>query len=109
MLAALLLSRVSRRVNTVFVERHHGSDRKRNRRKVRKTGCFSKDGQVHEALTYFTMYSDNFGWPVRTLRKKVGRRQYEPRTPARVAGLTDHIWTIQEWATYPAKKRLKDS
>ena len=107
-LAALALSLVSKVVNTVFVERHNGSDRNRNRRPVRKTCCFSKDWQVHEALTYFTMYSYNFCWPVRTLRKKVGRKRYEPRTPAMVARLTDHIWTIQEWATYPARKRIRD-
>src|SRR5262249_28280530 len=41
--AALALSLVSKVVNTVFVERHNGSDRNRNRRKVRKTWCFSKD------------------------------------------------------------------
>jgi len=39
---------VSTVVNTVFVERHNGSDRNRNRRKVRKTYCFSKDWVVHE-------------------------------------------------------------
>lgn len=108
-LAALAVSLVSKVVNTVFVERHNGSARNRNRRKVRKTCCFSKDWQVQEAMTYFTRYSDNFCWPVRTLRKKVGRKTYEPRTPAMVAGLTDHIWTIQEWATYPARKRIKNS
>jgi IS1 family transposase len=108
-LAALAVSLVSKIVNTVFVERHNGSDRNRNRRKVRKTGCFSKDWQVHEAMTYFTMYSYNFCWAVRTLRKKVGRKKYEPRTPAMVAGLTDHVWTIQEWAAYPARKRIRDS
>lgn len=107
-LAGLLLSRVSRKVNTVFVERPNGSDRNRNRREVRKTCCFSKDGQVPEAMTYFTMSRSNCRWPVRRLRKKVGRRQYEARTPAMVAGLTDHVWTIQEWATFPAKKRLRD-
>jgi IS1 family transposase len=106
-LAALALSLVSKVVNTVFVERHNGSDRNRNRRKVRKTCCFSKDWQVHEAMTYFTMYSYNFCWAVRTLRKKVGRRQYQPRTPAMVAGLTDHVWTIHEWATYPTNHRRK--
>jgi IS1 family transposase len=106
---ALALSLVSTVVNTVFVERHNGSDRNRNRRKVRKTCCFSKDWQVHEAMTYFTMYSYNFCCPVRTLRKKVGRKKYEPRTPAVVAGLTDHVWTIQEWATYPARKHIRDS
>jgi IS1 family transposase len=108
-LAALALSLVSQVVNTVFVERYNGSDRNRNRRKVRKTCCFSKDWQVPEAKTYFTMYSDNFCWSVRTLRQKVGRKKYEARTPAMVAGLADHIGTIQEWATYPAKKRIRDT
>ena len=108
-MAALARSMVSKAINTAFVERHNGTDRNRNGRKVRKTYCFSKDWQVHEAMTYFTMYSYNFCWPVRTLRKKVGRRQYEPRTPAVVAGLTDHVWTIQEWATYPSRKRLRDN
>jgi hypothetical protein len=106
--AALRLSRVSRIVNTVFIERHNGSDRNRNRRKVRKTCCFSKDWQVHEAMTYFTMYSYNFCWAVRTLRVKVARKRYEQRTPAMAAGLTDHVWTIREWATYPAVKRMRD-
>ena len=108
-LAALAVSLVSKIVNTVFIERHNGSDRNRNRRKVRKTCCFSKDWQVHEAMTYFTMYSYNFCWPVRTLRVKVAENQYQQRTPAMVAGLTDHIWTIREWATYPAVKRIRDT
>ena len=107
-LAALALSLVSTLVNTVFIERHNGSDRNRNRRKVRKTCCFSKDWEVHEAMTYFTMYSYNFCWPVRTLRVPVGEREYQQRTPAMAAGLTDHVWSIREWAMYPAVKRLKD-
>jgi IS1 family transposase len=106
--AALALSLVSTAVNTVFVERHNGSDRNRNRRKVRKTCCFSKDWAVHEAMTYFTMYSYNFCWPVRTLRVQVGEKEYQQRTPAMAAGLTDHVWTIREWATCPAVKRLRD-
>ena len=107
-LAALALSLVSVVVNTCFVERHNGSDRNRNRRKVRKTCCFSKDWDVHEAMTYFTMYSYNFCWPVRTLRVEVGEGKYEPRTPAMAAGLTEHVWTIREWAAYPAFKRKRD-
>ncbi len=74
-LAALAMSLVSKVVNTAFIERHNGSDRNRNRRKVRKTCCFSKDWAVHEAMTYFTMYSYNFCWPVRTLRVQVGERR----------------------------------
>lgn len=107
-LAALALSLVSKVVNTVFIERHNGSDRNRNRRKVRKSCCFSKDWEVQEAMTYFTMYSYNFCWPVRTLRVQVGGDEYQPRSPAMAAGLTDHVWTIREWATYPAIRRLQD-
>jgi IS1 family transposase len=106
-LAALAASLVSKVVNTVFIERHNGSDRNRNRRKVRKTCCFSKDWEAHEAMTYFTLYSYNFCWPVRTLRVEVGERQYQPRTPAMAAGLTDHIWTIREWATCPTVSRFR--
>lgn len=108
-LAALALSLVSKVVNTGFIERHNGSDRNRNRRKVRKTCCFSKEWEVHEAMTYFTMYSYNFCWPVRTLRVKTGKKQYQQRTPAMAAGLTDRIWTIQEWATYPAFSPIRDT
>jgi hypothetical protein len=47
-------------VNTSFVERQNATDRHRNARKGRKTYRFSKDWQVHEAMTYLTLYSDNF-------------------------------------------------
>ena len=56
---ALKDSAVSDAVNTVFVERQNGTDRNRNARKVRKTYCFSKDWDMHEAVTYFTTYSAN--------------------------------------------------
>src|SRR3954449_13226314 len=58
--AALADSAVSRTVNTAFVERHNGTDRNRNARKVRKTYCFSKDWWIHRAVTFFRMYSYNF-------------------------------------------------
>jgi IS1 family transposase len=103
--AALAVSLVSRAVNTAFVERHNGTDRNRNGRKVRKTYCFSKDWQVHEAVTYFTMFTYNFCWPVRTLRVKGTDGRWQPRTPAMAAKLTDHAWSLSEWLTYPAVQR----
>jgi hypothetical protein len=99
---ALRASGVSDTVNTVFVERHNGTDRNRNARKVRRTYCFSKDWGVHEAVTYFTMYSYNFCWPVRTLRQRGAGGRWEQRTPAMAAGLADHIWPIAEWLRLPA-------
>jgi IS1 family transposase len=104
-LAALAVSLVSRAINTAFVERHNGTDRNRNGRKVRKTYCFSKDWQVHEAVTYFTMYSYNFCWPVRTLRAKRPDGHWQARTPAMAAGLTDHVWSLSEWLAHPAVQR----
>jgi hypothetical protein len=67
---ALGASTVSGKVNTSFLERQHATDRGRNARKSRETYRFSKDWQVHEAVTYLTMYSYNFCWCVRTLRVK---------------------------------------
>jgi IS1 family transposase len=104
-LAALALSKVSRAINTAFVERHNGTDRNRNGRKVRKTYCFSKDWEVHQAVTYFTMYSYNFCWPVRTLRERDGAGHWQARTPAMAAGLTDHVWPLAEWLAFPAVQR----
>jgi hypothetical protein len=95
-------STVSRRVNTSFVERHNGTDRGRNARKARKTYRFSKDWQVHEAMTYPTMNSYNFCWSVRTLRVKDEEQQWRERSPAVAAGLTDHVWTWREWFRRPA-------
>jgi IS1 family transposase len=102
---ALLLARslVSKTINTAFVERHNGTDRRQNGRKQRKTYGFSKDVKVHEAATYFIGYSYNFCWAVRTLAVKDETGQKQERTPAMAAGLTDHVWTLREWLTYPAK------
>ena len=106
-LAAALAWAVLRRVTTVFVERSNGTDRHRNARKGRKTYRFSKDWGVHEAMTYFTLYSSNFCFPVRTLREEVGPKRYRQRTPALAAGLTDHVWSLEEWLLFPSSKRYK--
>ena len=90
------------KINTSFVERQNGTDRHRNARKVRKTYRFSKDPDVHDATTYFSLYSYNFCWPVRTLRVQDAHGRWHPRTPAMAAGLTDHVWSVSEWITTPA-------
>lgn len=99
--AALGLSQVSRRVNLSFLERYNATDRHKNARKARKTYTFSKDWRVRESMTYFTMYSYNFCWPVRTLSYREHGR-VRKRSPAVAAGLADHIWTMHEWITMPA-------
>lgn len=103
--SALAASSVSRSVNTCFVERHNGTDRHRCSRKVRKTYGFSKDWDVHRAATVFSYFSYNFCWPVRTLRVKGEGGRWRQRTPAMVAGLTDHVWALSEWLAYPVVQR----
>jgi hypothetical protein len=102
---ALARSQVSRRINVSFLERENATDRHQNARKVRKTYTFSKDWRVHEAMTYFTMYSYNFCWPVRTLKERDEQGRIRQRTPAMAAGLTDHVWTMHEWITMPGVQR----
>lgn len=102
---ALVASAVSRAVNTCFVERHNGTDRGRCSRKVRKSYAFSKNWDLHRAATLFSYFSYNFCWPVRTLRERGVEGRWRPRTPAMAAGLTDHVWPLNEWLTYPAVQR----
>jgi IS1 family transposase len=103
--AFLAKSKASWRINTSFLERQNATDRHHNARKVRKTYTFSKDWRVHESMTYFTMYSYNFCWPVRTLAERDDHGRVRKRTPAMAAGLADHVWTMREWITMPAVQR----
>jgi IS1 family transposase len=103
--ARLAESKASRRINTSFVERQNATGRHHNARKVRKTYTFSKAWTVHEAMTYFTIYSDNFCWAVRTLRDRDREGPWRQRTPAMAAGLADHVWTVREWITMPSVQR----
>ena len=105
MAAALKGSSVSRSINTSLLERQHLTDRHHNARKSRRTYRFSKDWRYHEAATYFTLYSYNFCWPVRTLRQAGDDGRYRKRTPAMAAGLADHVWTMAEWIRRPAVLR----
>jgi IS1 family transposase len=109
---ALRRSTASRTINTSFLERHNATDRHRNARKARRTYRFSKDWHVHQLVGYFTLYTYNFCWPVRTLATRIPRRRrrrggakgrvrYQPRTPAMAAGLADHVWTLREWLDQP--------
>jgi hypothetical protein len=93
----------SETINTSFVERYHGTQRKFNARKKRKAYTFSKELGCHEACTWLVVVWYNFGWCVRTLRKKVQETppRYQGRTPAMAAGLADQAWSMEELLGYP--------
>src|SRR5262249_51869805 len=105
LVARLGRSTASTTINTSFVERNNGTDRHQDSRKRRKTYGFSKDLAMHRAASYFIGYSDNFCWAVRTLRIRQPDGTWLPRTPAMAAGLSGHVWSTEEWITYPARPR----
>jgi IS1 family transposase len=95
----------SRTINTSLVERQHATARGQNARQSRRTYRFSKDWEVHESMSYFTRYRYNFCWPVRTLRARGAEGRWQQRTPAMSAGLSDHIWSMEEWLSFPVIQR----
>jgi hypothetical protein len=101
--AALARGSTAPTINVSYVERCHGTQRHFNARKARKVYTFSKELIFHVALTWLGVVFYNFGWTVRTLRQQIQAKppRYQQRTPAMVAGLTDHRWTLQEILTRP--------
>jgi IS1 family transposase len=108
--AYLEQSPVSRRINTAFVERQNNTMRQHNRRFTRKTLGFSKDDywlerQVHLCVGYY-----HFCLPHGGLREEIfppiptkgsgSPKKWRQVTPAMSAGVTDHVWTLQELLTY---------
>jgi hypothetical protein len=98
-------------INTSFVERFFGTQRQFNARKRRKAYTFSKELSFHAACTWLVVVWYNFGWCVRTLRRKVREDppRYRQRTPAMAAGLADHPWAMEELLRYPLYPPRADS
>ena len=73
-------------ISTSYIERHNLTIRMQNRRYTRLTNGFSKKFENHiAAFSLFVMYY-NFGRIHQTLRV----------TPAMEAGVSDHVWSIEE-------------
>lgn len=87
--------------HTAYVERTNLTSRQMNGRLVRKTLSFSKKVDMLEAASAWEDGVYNMTRPVKTLALEVndGVRRWTPRTPAMVARLTDHIWSVREILT----------
>ena len=84
--------------HTSYVERTNLTSRQMNGRLVRKTLSYSKQLAMLEAACAWEDWVYNLTRSVKTLQVEVndGQRRWQPRSPARAAGLTDHIWTVKE-------------
>lgn len=94
-------SRVSKKINTSFIERVNLTLRNSNKKLSRKTLCFAKKKRALKAQTNITVTYYNFSRPHRglTLRGSNGTRV--KRTPAMAADLIDRVWPIGEILAYP--------
>jgi len=88
--------------HTAYVERTHLTSRHMNSRLVRKTLGFSKKLAMLEAASIWEDVMYNFARHVKTLRIEVtdSFRRWLYRSPAMAAGLTDHVWTVEELLTH---------
>jgi IS1 family transposase len=89
-----------KQINTSVIERHNGTSRLRNQRKVRKTLAFSKVPRYHRWMSWLSVGLYNFCRSHRSLQIIQGA-QVHHRSPAMAAKLTDHIWTVREWLLCP--------
>jgi IS1 family transposase len=111
----LAASPVSRVISTFGVERNNLTIRQHARRMGRKVNAFSKDHTYleHHLALSFAYY--HFVVPHRGLRQPLAhplptkgsgsRKRWRQRTPAMAAGVTDHIWTMDELLSFRVPPR----
>lgn len=91
-------------INTSYVERANLTSRQSNGRLVRKTLSHSKKGYYLHRHIDLKDAVCNFVRPHLALRialpRPINGRKWKQLTPAMAAGLTDHIWTLEELLSY---------
>ena len=87
--------------STAYIERSNLTSRMFNGRQVRKTLAFSKHIDYYRAATVWEDAYYNLIRPHKSLAQRIsnGRQKWRKQTPAMVAKLTDHIWTVKELLT----------
>jgi hypothetical protein len=92
-------------INTAYIERDNLTLRQELHRLARKTLGFSKNRRALQNALDFIDAHDNFVKPHRALRlraRPTGSQIWVPRTPAMAAGISNHVWTLQELLCYQA-------
>jgi IS1 family transposase len=85
----------SKTINTAFVERLNGTLRQCDSHIKRKANTFARSLCYFKAKIYMTSAIYNFCRPHGTLSRNSDRTTTK-RTPAMIAGITDHVWNIIE-------------
>jgi hypothetical protein len=93
----------------VHVERLNGTLRDRLNCLARKTHAFARDVMTRDALFSLALFEHNWLRPHVALRVPVPEvhagRRYDRRSPAMALGLTDHVWSWDEFLRLPVRNR----
>lgn len=115
--AALKASPVSQAINTYGVERNNLTIRQHSRRMSRKVNAFSKapdylEHQLTLAFAYYHFVIPHHGLrqrlphPIPTKGRNGSYKKWKPVTPAMAAGLTDHVWSMDELLSFRVPPKL---
>ena len=90
---------------TMHVERLNGALRDRLNALTRKTHAFAKCDATWDALLLLQCFEHNWMRPHPALHvpSTDSARRYQRRSPAMALGLTDHVWSWQEFLTTPVR------
>jgi len=92
-------------INTAYIERDNLTLRQELHRLARKTLGFSKNRRELQSALDFIDAHDNFVKPHGALRLRApskGNQVWTPQTPAMAAGISNHIWALEELLCYKA-------
>ena len=116
--ARLAVSPVSQTINTSFVERNNLTCRQCNGRLSRKVLSFSKDLTWLEKHLWLSLAYYHFVLPHDSLSQRLSEPQptrgsgspkkWQPITPAMAAGLTEHVWSMEELLSYRVPPDFRD-
>jgi len=95
-------------INTAYIERLNATFRACTAPLARRTRALAHQVPTLTAAMYLVGTTYNFCWPHTSLRLRATGtgRKWRERTPAMVAGLTDHCWTLHEVLTYQVPPAL---
>lgn len=97
--AGLAQSGGGKQINTAFIERLNATWRSRLAPLVRRGRALARQETSLMSSLYLVGCLYNFCTPHASLRERApvaGGRQWQERTPAMAAGLTDHCWSVSE-------------
>ena len=114
--AAIEASPVSTKVSTYGVERNNLTIRQHSRRTGRRVNAFSKERDYLEYQLTLSFAYYHFVVPHKGLRQRLSQpvptnglggspKKWLERTPAMAAGLTDHVWTMDELLSFRVPPR----